>query len=339
MLCKCNFYQMMRSLQLCTLLIYLKSVSALTLSNNILDRNRKQYSSSSNFIRDVPEGGIYWWMDGSFQSSNTLVYGDGIISIYHIPFNTDRWRKREQNKRRNENNGIEGFGVLVFYLKQIEFCYYLYWNFRLSWFIIYGIFVLFLSIVCCVLLFTLQVFQNTNFLLIFLLVLFYSLSIIMFGFMITPFFDKSRVSLSVKVLFTFFYSSYLQTAGILGNFAVNIMSLFYFIQVFVDHSSSVAFWIVSLISSSGFALAMDKVFCIKLFYLFIFQLKHKHFQALVMELNGEGVNFDNLWSGPGMPFGGSLIMMALDIVLYGLLAYYLDCVIPSTYFISNIVSC
>jgi ATP-binding cassette subfamily A (ABC1) protein 5 len=49
-----------------------------------------------------------------------------------------------------------------------------------------------------------------------------------------------------------------------------------------------------------------------------------------MELKGEGVNFDNLWSGPGMPFGGSLIMMALDIVLYGLFAYYLDCVIPST---------
>lgn len=50
-----------------------------------------------------------------------------------------------------------------------------------------------------------------------------------------------------------------QTAGILGNFAVNIMSLLYFIQVFVDDSSSVAFWLVSLISSTGFALAMDKV--------------------------------------------------------------------------------
>ena len=50
-----------------------------------------------------------------------------------------------------------------------------------------------------------------------------------------------------------------QTAGILGNFAVNIMSLLYFIQVFVDDSSSEAFWVVSLISSSGFALAMDKV--------------------------------------------------------------------------------
>lgn len=48
-----------------------------------------------------------------------------------------------------------------------------------------------------------------------------------------------------------------------------------------------------------------------------------------MDLSGEGVNFDNLWSGRGIPFGGSLIMMALDIVLYALLAYYLDSVIPS----------
>nr|CAD7404111.1 unnamed protein product [Timema cristinae] len=102
-----------------------------------------------------------------------------------------------------------------------------------------------------------------------------------------------------------------QTAGILGNFAVNIMSLLYFIQVFVHDSSSIAFWIVSLISSTGFALAMDK--------------------ALVLDLSGDGVSFDNLWSGPGIPFGGSLIMMALDIFIYGFLAYYLDCVLPKRY--------
>jgi ATP-binding cassette subfamily A (ABC1) protein 5 len=64
----------------------------------------------------------------------------------------------------------------------------------LSWFIIYGVFVLFLTIVSSVLLFTLQVFQHTNFLLIFLLILLYSLSIIMFGFMLTSFFDNARVS-------------------------------------------------------------------------------------------------------------------------------------------------
>lgn len=50
----------------------------------------------------------------------------------------------------------------------------------------------------------------------------------------------------------------------------------------------------------------------------------------MLDLQGEGVNFDNLWSGPGIPFGGSLIMMTLDIFLYACLAYYLDSVIPST---------
>ncbi|CAK9809913.1 Cholesterol transporter ABCA5 [Anthophora plagiata] len=165
--------------------------------------------------------------------------------------------------------------------------------FWLSWFIIYGVFVLLLSAVGVILLFTLQMFQHTHFLPIFLLVVLYSLSIIMFAFMITPFFDKSR------------------TAGVLGNFAVTILSLMYFIQVFVNDSSSISFWVVSLLSPTGVALAMDK--------------------ALVLDLQGEGVNFDNLWSGPGIPFGGSLIMMTLDIILYGCLAYYFDSVIPTEY--------
>lgn len=60
------------------------------------------------------------------------------------------------------------------------------------------------------------------------------------------------------------------------------------------------------------------------------EASHYVAQALVLDLQGEGVNFDNLWSGPGIPFGGSLIMMTLDIFLYGCLAYYLDSVIPST---------
>lgn len=53
------------------------------------------------------------------------------------------------------------------------------------------------------------------------------------------------------------------------------------------------------------------------------------FQALVLDMAGVGVTWDNLWSGPGVPFGGSLIMMAIDTVLYGLFAYWLDAVIPS----------
>lgn len=102
----------------------------------------------------------------------------------------------------------------------------------------------------------------------------------------------------------------LQTAGILGNFIVNIMSLFYFIQVFLDQeNTSLTLWVVSLISPTGFALAMDKI--------------------LVLDISGQGVTLENLFKGPGIPLGGSIIMMAVDIVLYGLLSYYFDMVIPS----------
>ncbi|KPJ21215.1 hypothetical protein RR48_00313 [Papilio machaon] len=71
--------------------------------------------------------------------------------------------------------------------------------------------------------------------------LLFGFTIITFAFMLTPFFDSAR------------------TAGIMGSFAVNIMSWLYFIQVFVSNADSLAFWFVSLISSSCYALAMDKV--------------------------------------------------------------------------------
>lgn len=115
------------------------------------------------------------------------------------------------------------------------------------------------------------------------------------------------IGINYLILYLTFHQ---QTAGILGNFAVNIMSLLYFIQVFVDNQdTSVTLWIVSLISPTGFALAMDKI--------------------LVLDISGQGVTLDNLWNGPGIPLGGSILMMAIDIVLYAALAFYLDCVVPS----------
>ncbi|XP_058130067.1 cholesterol transporter ABCA5-like [Anopheles ziemanni] len=161
-----------------------------------------------------------------------------------------------------------------------------------GWFLIYAVFVTFLSFVSVILVFSLGVFQHTNYLPVFILILLYSFSVILIGFMITPFFDNSR------------------TAGILGNFAVNIMSLLYFLQVFIDDThTSAALWTVSLISPTGFALAMDKI--------------------LVLDISGQGVTLDNLWTGPGIPIGGSILMLVVDIVLYAALAFYFDCVIPS----------
>lgn len=71
--------------------------------------------------------------------------------------------------------------------------------FWLSWFIIYGFFVAFLSLLSVFLLFSLGVFQFTNYFPVFLLILLYSLSVILIGFMITPFFDNSRVSLNLML--------------------------------------------------------------------------------------------------------------------------------------------
>lgn len=54
----------------------------------------------------------------------------------------------------------------------------------------------------------------------------------------------------------------------------------------------------------------------------------------MLELSGEGVQWSNLFqndSNVGLSFGQSLIMMFIDIILYGTLAYYLDNVLPSQY--------
>lgn len=52
-------------------------------------------------------------------------------------------------------------------------------------------------------------------------------------------------------------------------------------------------------------------------------------KILVLDISRQGVTLENLWAGPGIPLGGSILMMAIDIVLYAAAAYYLDSVIPS----------
>lgn len=163
-----------------------------------------------------------------------------------------------------------------------------YW---LGWFVVYAVIVTFISLVNTVLLFALDIFQHSSFLLIFVLIDLYGLSVVMIAFMITPFFNKAR------------------TAGILGNFAVNMIGTLYFIQVFIDPNSSVM-WFVSLLSPPAFASALYK--------------------AILTDTMGHPVCLsDN--QGEGIPLGGTLIMLTVDIFIYGFLAFYLDSVIPSEY--------
>lgn len=85
----------------------------------------------------------------------------------------------------------------------------------------------------------------------------------------------------------------------------------YFLHTFIDPSKTKLLWLVSLLSPSGFALAIDK--------------------AMQMDLSGEGLHFSNIWNGPGMSFGESLVIMAFNTLVYVLLAYYFDMILSSQY--------
>lgn len=163
-----------------------------------------------------------------------------------------------------------------------------YW---LGWFLVYAVIVTFLSFVNSVLLFVLGIFQHSSFLLIFILIDLYGLSVVMIAFMITPFFNKAR------------------TAGILGNFAVNLIGMLYFIQVFVDTNSRIM-WFISLLSPPAFASALYK--------------------AILTDTMGHPVHLLNDHID-GIPLCGTFIMLTVDILIYGFLAFYLDSVVPSEY--------
>lgn len=105
---------------------------------------------------------------------------------------------------------------------------------RMSWFVVYLVFVLVLTIVATAVLYGMSVFKNSNIGLIYLLFLLYDMSVLALAFLMTPFFDKARVCLCIfsfekaKNLNLFF--SHFQVAGIFGAMAVSFLNLFYYIQ-------------------------------------------------------------------------------------------------------------
>ena len=53
-------------------------------------------------------------------------------------------------------------------------------------------------------------------------------------------------------------------------------------------------------------------------------------QAVDFDNRKIGLHSFNMWDdSAGLPFGGCIIMLCVDIVLYAFLAYYLDNVLPS----------
>ncbi|XP_018027871.1 cholesterol transporter ABCA5, partial [Hyalella azteca] len=166
-----------------------------------------------------------------------------------------------------------------------------YW---LSWLTVYGLYVVVLALLCTIILPLANIFLYASPGYCFLLFILYGLSSIILALMMTPFFSKAKV------------------AGVVGNLTQVFMSLLFYLQVYLgDQIDPVYYWLLALMSPCAFSFAIDKI--------------------LVLDVTAGGLSSSTLWTGPGLPFAGSLIMISLDIVLYLVLALYLDAVVPTEY--------
>lgn len=112
----------------------------------------------------------------------------------------------EKEKKIKEGMKIMGLREMVFWC---------------SWFNIYAAYAIVLSLASTIILYLLGVFNNTSWVLIFLLVFLYSITVIFFSFMISPFFDKSRVS-NYQLCYVIFIIS-----GLVTIFIPNIMGAYF----------------------------------------------------------------------------------------------------------------
>ncbi|KAF2360723.1 hypothetical protein FHG87_008514 [Trinorchestia longiramus] len=166
-----------------------------------------------------------------------------------------------------------------------------YW---LSWLTVYGLYVVILATICVIVLPLANIFQQADLGLVFLLFILYGLSSIILALLMTPFFSKAKV------------------AGVVGNLLQVFMSLLFYLQVYLgDEIDPVYFWVLGLMSPCAFSLAIDKI--------------------LTLDVTAGGLSYSTIWEGPGLPYAGSLIMISVDIVLYLILALYLDAVVPTEY--------
>ncbi|XP_033629986.1 ATP-binding cassette sub-family A member 5-like isoform X1 [Asterias rubens] len=129
-----------------------------------------------------------------------------------------------------------------------------YW---LSWFITYTSIILFVSILIAVLSkYAIQIVLKGNFLILYLIMAGYGLSIVSMAFMFTPFFNKATV------------------AGAVGSLVTLVLSFLYIPMSLIVGTPSVVKWLLSFLSPVAMALAMD--------------------QAIGLDQLGVGIQFDNM---------------------------------------------
>lgn len=164
-----------------------------------------------------------------------------------------------------------------------------YWT---AWSLIEALVVANVALIMTAMVFLLRILPNTDITIMFVVSLLYGLTIVMFSFMATPFFNKSKV------------------AGSVVGLMMLIFSFFYMLAVFLKGKvASWVFYAVSLLSPAAFTLAVEKI--------------------SEMDVKGT-MHWNNVFDGD-FSVGSTMIMLVVDIGLYAFLAYYFDAIVPSEF--------
>uniref|UniRef100_A0A8C6VFE1 Cholesterol transporter ABCA5 n=1 Tax=Naja naja TaxID=35670 RepID=A0A8C6VFE1_NAJNA len=164
--------------------------------------------------------------------------------------------------------------------------------FWLSWVLLYTSLIFVMSLLMSVIATFSSLFPKSSSFVIFLLFFLYGISSVFFAFMLTPLFKKSK---------------HVGTVEFLSTLAFGIVGLTIFL---VEDIPKSFVWLVSPLCQCTFLIGVA--------------------QVMHLEDYEEGVDFSNLTYGP-YPLIIAILLLALDSVLYLLLAVYLDQVIPGEY--------
>ncbi|KAH6934215.1 hypothetical protein HPB50_021935 [Hyalomma asiaticum] len=164
-----------------------------------------------------------------------------------------------------------------------------YWT---AWSLVEAVVVANVAAIMTLMVYLLHILPNTDIFIVFVLSLLYGLTIVMFSFMATPFFNKSKVAGSVVGLMMLFFS------------------FFYMLAVFLKgHVATWVFYAVALLSPAAFTLGIEKV--------------------SQMDVRG-AMHWTDVFEDD-FSVGSAMIMLSVDIFLYGFLAYYFDAVVPGEF--------
>ncbi|XP_077535547.1 cholesterol transporter ABCA5-like isoform X4 [Haemaphysalis longicornis] len=164
-----------------------------------------------------------------------------------------------------------------------------YWT---AWALIEALVVANVAVIMTAMVYLLRILPNTDILIMFVVSLLYGLTIVMFSFMATPFFNKSKV------------------AGSVVGLMMLLFSFFYMLAVFLKGKvATCVFYAVSLLSPAAFTLAVEKI--------------------SEMDVKG-AMRWQNLFDGD-FSVGSAIIVLVVDIGLYAFLAYYFDAIVPGEF--------